>query len=85
VKAIWHPYKSLREHFCKANVDGLISTAEITVDEGLKKILENSAFFGNLCLLLGTLLLSILSLELRKRKCPPYKAQIKTTAQVLEC
>lgn len=81
VKTIWHPYKSLREHFCNANVDDSRSTAEITVDEGQKKILEDSAFFGDFCLLLETFLLSKLSLELRKRKCPPYKAQIKTTAQ----
>jgi hypothetical protein len=50
------------------------------MDEGLKKILEDSAFFWNLCLLLETLLLSKLSLELRKRKCQPYKAQIKTAS-----
>ena len=72
MKAIWHPYKSLRDHFYKANVDGPRSTAEITMDEGLKKIFEDSAFFGNLYLLLETLLFSKLSLELRKRKCPLY-------------
>ena len=49
--------------FCKANVGGSRSTAEITMDEGIKKILDDSAFFGNLCVLLETLLLSKLTYE----------------------